>query len=115
MERVIASSLPHKEIMSALLPHLSDPWHFGYCTLDETLAPIDDLLVCSVTPHNPGQTSNTIVSNPRTFSSPPTPCIGGKNPQLKWYQYIPTLGGNPRRELRYLLVVFILVPDRPLL
>ena len=26
MERVMASPLPQKEPMSALLPHLSDPW-----------------------------------------------------------------------------------------
>ena len=63
--------------MSTLLPRLLDPWPSRYRTLVETLAPIDDLPVHSVTPHNPSQTSNPTISNPRSFSSPPIPSIAG--------------------------------------
>ena len=75
MERIIPSPISHKEPMSALLACLSDPWPSGYRTLAKTLAPIDDLPPRGVTPHNPSQTSNPTVSNPRSVSSPPIPFV----------------------------------------
>ena len=71
MERVMATPIPHKEPMSALLPCLSNPWNSGYRSLFETLDPIDDVPPRGMSPHNPGQTSNPKFLNPRSVSSPP--------------------------------------------
>ena len=71
VEIIIPSPVSHKEPMSALLPHLSDPWPFRYPTITEALAPIDDIPPHGVTSHNPGQTSNPTILNPRSISSPP--------------------------------------------
>ena len=36
MDRVMATPVPHKEPMSSLSPHLSDPWPFGYSLVSKT-------------------------------------------------------------------------------
>ena len=43
MERVMATPVPHKEPILALLLNLSDPWPFGYSSLEETLDTINDI------------------------------------------------------------------------
>ena len=76
--------IPHKVPMSSLLPHPSNPWPSGYSPLPETLTPVDDVPPCGMSPRMPGQTSNPIVVNQRSTSSPPIPSATGGNPQLKW-------------------------------
>ena len=43
MERVMATPVPHKEPMLALLPCLTNPWPSRYSPLAKTLAPVDDV------------------------------------------------------------------------
>ena len=81
--------------MSSLLPHLSDPWPSGYHTLADTLAPIDDLPPRGVTPHNPSQTSNPTISNPRSFSSPPLPSIARGESLAQMVSVHSNTGGEP--------------------
>ena len=83
----------------ALLPDLSDPWTSIYCTLVEILAPINDLSPHGVTSHNPGQTSNPTVLNPRYVSSPPIPSVVGGKSSAQMVSVHYNTGGNPRCEL----------------
>ena len=76
----MATPIPHKKPMSALLPHFFDPWPSGYHSLSKNLAPIDDVPRRGMSPQNPGQTSNPTVLNIRYVSSPPiTSVAGGKS------------------------------------
>ena len=83
--------------MSTLLPHLSDPWTFGYRSLSMSLDPIDDLLDRGVTPHNTGQTSNPTptISHPRSVSSPPIPSMAGGKPSVPVASIPSNVGGKP--------------------
>ena len=89
MEIFLATPIPHKELMSNLLPRLSDPWPSGYRSLVETLAPIEDVLPCGLTPQYPGRTSNPApaVSNYRSVSSPPIRSIA------RWKPSVPVVSG----------------------
>ena len=71
MEIISPSLISYKEPMSALFPRLTDPWHSEYCTLAETLGPIEEVSFSGVISHNPGQTSNPTVIIQRSMSSPP--------------------------------------------
>ena len=74
MDRVLATPIPHKEPMSALLTHLKNPWPNGYIALS------DDAPPHGLSPRNPGQTSNPTVLNSRSISSPAlTSVAGGKS------------------------------------
>ena len=95
VERIIPSHIPHKEPMLDLLPHLSDPWPSGYRTLAKTLAPIDDLPPRGVTPHNPDQTFNPAVSNPRYVSSPPIPFVAKGESSAQMVSVHSNVGGKP--------------------
>ena len=105
----MASPISHKEPMSSLLPRLLDPWPFGYSPLAETLAPVDDVPPCGMSPNNPSQTSNPTILNSRFISSPPlTSLVGGQSsPQMG--EVHSNTGGDPRRDLHYLSVEFLLV------
>ena len=74
---------------------MSDPWPSGYHSLADTLAPIEDVLAHSLTSHNPGQTSNPIVLNPRFVSSPPIPPIAGGESSAQMVSVHSNIGGKP--------------------
>ena len=74
MDKVLDTPIPHKEPMSALSPHLTDPWPDGHSPL------FDDAPSRGLSPCDPCQTSNTTVLNPRSITSPPIPVVvGGKS------------------------------------
>ena len=64
---ILATPIPHKEPMSALLPRNMDPWPTRYHSLTNSMKPIDPV----ETSHHPGQTSDPTVANVRSVSSPP--------------------------------------------
>ena len=80
--------------MSALLPHLSDPWPSGYRSLAETLAPIEYVPPHGMSPNNPGQTSNPIVLNPRSVSSPPITSVAGGQSSAQMVSVHSNVGGG---------------------
>ena len=59
----------------AFFPRNTDPWPVGYCSLVDSMKPIEPILDRTVTPHNLGQTTNTTtfhimsVPNPLGFST----------------------------------------------
>ena len=73
LERIVSPLVPHKEPMSALFPHLSDPWPDGYHSLAKVLGPIEEVPFRG----NPGQNSNPTVSYPGPITSPPIPVVVG--------------------------------------
>ena len=77
MERIVPSLVSYKEHLSSLFPRILDPWPFRYCSLAETLGPIEEVLFSVVISHNPGQTSNPRILNQRYMSSPPIPSVAG--------------------------------------
>ena len=95
---ILATTIPHKEPMSALLPHNMDPWPDGYRSLADSKKPID--LV--ETSKHLGQTFNPMVANVRSISSPPRSSRAGGELQLQLYRYLIVSGGNPWHDLRYL-------------
>ena len=99
----MATPIPHKEPMSALLPHLSDPRPSRYRSLTKTLDPIDDVPPRGMSPHNPGQTSNPIVSNPRFVCSPPIASIAGGQSSAQMVSVHSNTGGQP--QVRVTLLV----------
>ena len=78
MDRIIPSPISYKEPVS-----------------DETLAPIEDVLNRSVTSHNPGQTSNPTVLNPRYVSSPPITSVVGGQSSAQMVSVHSNAGGQP--------------------
>ena len=101
--------------MSALLPHLLDPWSYGYHSLVKTLAPIDGILVRGVTPHNLGQTYNPTVSNPRSVSSPPIPSVAGGQSSVQVESASSNNGGKPPTQVVPLRIGLNLTEDLPYL
>ena len=75
--------------MSALLPHMSDPWPSGYSPL------VDGVPSHGMSPHDPGQTSNPTVLNPRSVSIPPIPSIAGGKPSAQVVSVHSNVIGNP--------------------
>ena len=71
MGMVMATPIPHKEPMSSLLPHLTNPWPARYNPL------FYDAPSRGLSPRDPGQTSNPTFLNPRYVASPPAPSIVG--------------------------------------
>ena len=67
LDTILATPIPHKEPMSALLPHNTDPWPNRYHSLVDSMKPIDPV----ETSKHPGQTSDPTVANVRSVSSPP--------------------------------------------
>ena len=109
MDRVLSTPIPHKEPMSALLPRLSDPWPSGNSPLT------DDVPSHGMSPCDPVQTSNPTILNPRYIFNPPIPSIAGGKPSTQVVSVPSNSGGNPRRDLCYQLVEFLIVLGRPLL
>ena len=89
MDRVLATYVPHKETMSALLPRLTDPWPSGYSPL------YDDAPPRGLSPRNPGQTSNPTVLNSRSVASPPAPSIAGGESSAQVVFVPSNTGGKP--------------------
>ena len=95
VERIIPSPVPHKEPMSTLFPHILNPCPSGYRKISKTLDPIDDLPPRGVTPHNPDQTSNPTISNPRYVSSPPIPSVARGKSSAQMVLVHSNVGGKP--------------------
>ena len=75
LDTILATPIPHKEPMSALLPHNTDPWRDDYHSLADSMKPIDPV----ETSHHPGQTFDPTVANVRSVSSPHRSSrVGGK-------------------------------------
>ena len=89
MDRVLATPVPHKESMSAILPHLIDPWPIGYNPLSDD-APSRGLSPCDL-----GQTSTPTVLNPRFVASPPIPSIAGCKSSSQVVSITSNDGGKP--------------------
>ena len=89
MDRVMATPIPHKEPMSALLPRLTDPWPSGYSPLS------DDAPSHGLSPRDPIQTSNPTFLNPRSVSSHPIPSIAGTKPSAQVVFVPSNIGGQP--------------------
>ena len=77
MERIIPSPASYREPVFSLLPRLLDPWPSKYRKLAETLGAIEEIPFSGVISHNPGQTSNNIVVNQISMSSPPMHSVAG--------------------------------------
>ena len=91
----MATPVTQKEPMSALLPHLSDPWPSRYSPLADTLALVDDVQPCGMSPRNPSQTSNPAVVNPRSISSPPITSVVARKPSSQMVSVHSNIGGQP--------------------
>ena len=76
LDTILATPIPHKESMSALLPHNTDPWPAKYHSLSDSMKPIDHV----ETSHHPGQTYDPTVLNVRSVSSPPRSSMAGGKP-----------------------------------
>ena len=66
LDAILATLIPHKEPMSALLPRNIDPWLAEYRSLSDSLKPINPV----DTSHHPCQTFDPMVANVRFVSSP---------------------------------------------
>ena len=66
LDTILATPVPHKEPMSALLPRNTDPWPDGYRSLADSMKPIDPV----ETSKHLGQTFDPTVANVRFVSSP---------------------------------------------
>ena len=62
--------------MSALLPCNTDPWPDEYCSLADSMKPIDPV----ETSKHPGQTSDPTIANVRSVSSPSRSSRAGGKP-----------------------------------
>ena len=85
----MATPIPHKEPMSALLPRLSDPWPSRYSPV------VNDVPYSGMSPRDLGQTSNPTVLNPRYVASPPIPPIDGGQPSSQVVAVPSYTGGKP--------------------
>ena len=78
LDTILATPIPHKEPMSALLPRNIDPWPNGYHSMVDSMKPIDPV----ETSKHPGQTFDPTVANVMPVSSPPRSSRAGGNLQL---------------------------------
>ena len=67
LDTILATPIPHKEPMSAPLPRSTNPWPVEYHLLTDSMKPIYPV----ETSHHPCQTSDPMVANVRSISSPP--------------------------------------------
>ena len=76
LDTILATPVPPKEPMSALLPHNMDPWSDVYHSLADSMKPIDSVR----TSKHPGQTFDPTVANVRSVSIPPRYSRAGGKP-----------------------------------
>ena len=91
LDTILATLIPHKEPISSLLPCNTDPWTDEYCSLADSMKPIDPI----ETSHHPGQTSNPTVANVRSISSPPRSSRAGGKPSTLVVSVPYSVGGKP--------------------
>ena len=88
-DRVLATSAPHTETISTILPLNTNPWH-----MDEIRASTDGHPTYGETSCNPGQTSNPtpVVLNSRSVSSHPILSMAKGQPSVP----VVSIHSNPR-------------------
>ena len=91
LDTILATPIPHKEPMSALLPHNRDPWTARYCSLANSMKPINPV----ETSKQPGQTSDPTVANVRYVSSPPRSSRARGKPSTPIISVPYSVGGKP--------------------
>ena len=91
LDTILATPIPHKEPMSNILPHNTDPWPAGYHSLADSMKPIDPV----ETSHHPGQTSDPTVANVRFVSSPPRSSRPGGKRSTPVVSVPYSVGGKP--------------------
>ena len=83
-------------------PPRSTFFPMGYCSLADSMRPIEPILDYNVTPHNPGQTTNPTASHIMFVSNRLGSSAPGHNIQLLFHQYLLVPRGNARHDLCYL-------------
>ena len=78
LDTILATLVPHKEPILALLPPIMAPWPADYHSLDDSLRPIDPIEPL----HHLDQTFNPTVSNVRSVSSPPMTFVARGQPSI---------------------------------
>ena len=76
LDTILATPVPHKELVSVILPCNMDPWPARYHSLADSMKPIEPI----ETSHHPGQTYDPIVSNVRYVPIPPMTSMDGGKP-----------------------------------
>ena len=71
LEKKINNILGTPPPFLAVFPRNLDPWPVGYRSLADSMKPIEPILDRTVTPHNPGQTSNPTDSHIMSIPHPP--------------------------------------------
>ena len=91
LDDILATPIPHKEPMPALLPRNMDHWPGEYHSLADSIKPIDPV----ETSKHPGQTSDPTVANVRSVSSPPRSSRARGKPSTLVVLVPYSSGGNP--------------------
>ena len=67
----------------------------GYCSLADSMRPIESILDCTVTPHNPGQTTNPTTSHIMSVPNPPGSSAPGEQHSIHVSSIPSSAGGEP--------------------
>ena len=68
----------------------------GYRSLADYMRPIEPILDRTVTPHNPGQTSNPTTSHIMYVPNPPGSSAPGSQPSIHVLSLPSSVGGKPQ-------------------
>ena len=80
---------------STVFPCNTDPWPAGYRLLTDSMKPIEPILDCAVTLHNPGQTTNPITSHIMSIPNPPGSSALGQQHSIHVSSIPSSAGGKP--------------------
>ena len=91
LDTILATPIPHKELLSALLPRNTDPW-----TLNEIKPSSDGHPVYGENSRNPGQTFNSapIALSSSSISSHPILSMTGGKPSVPVVSVPSNVGGE---------------------
>ena len=78
-----------------VFPRNTDPWPFGYRSLVDYMKPIEPILDHTMTPHNPGQTTNPTTSHITHVPNPPGSYAPGEQHPIPVSSIPSSAGGKP--------------------
>ena len=95
-------------------PPRSAVFPVGYCSLVDSMRPIEPILDRTATPHNSGQTTNPTTSHIMSVPNPPKSSTPGAQHSIPVSSIPSSARGQPRHDLRYLSLELYVVMGRPL-